>query len=66
MKIINFKNIVRMVTVYFFQLLELINRTVLDRNVAHRLLMKNNRIGEAGENKSRELLWQTYHIFFSA
>lgn len=37
---------------------------MLDRNDAHRLLMKNDRVREAGENKSRELFMANIpHLF---
>lgn len=37
---------------------------MLDKSVAHRLLIKNDRLGEAGENKSRELFMANIpHLF---
>ena len=37
---------------------------MLDKRVAHRLLMTNDRLGEAGENKSRELFMANIpHLF---
>lgn len=37
---------------------------MLDKSVAHRVLMKNDRLGVAGENKSRELFMANIpHLF---